>query len=290
MTEENNLEHREIFDAQGSIFDQRAASFDKLSWVLNRDFLGAIFAEISEFVHAYRKSGREAKRYLDVGTGTGEVLRYLSGTTYTQEQGLLTNAIGVGLDVSKNMIKLASQKLSNIPRIELVNGSIMQNEFEDKSFDFIVCRNAFHHFSDPGLALKEMERLVKPNGRIFLIEGVAPDNFTLAKWKDILLLRDTGRNPDVLLSQENIAEFFRRLGTFPRKTVSLTAIPMLVSNWLSNALISADTRDEIMTGLNRLSKNPEFSERFWLLTTKKFPEAEKDYEFKKRSMLVELIV
>jgi len=282
------MANTKVFDAQASIFDQRAASFDKLSWVLNRDFLGGIFAEIAGFIHAYAKSGKEVERYLDVGTGTGEVLRYLSGL-YTEDQGLLTHATGVGLDVSKNMLQLASRKLGDNRRIELINGSILENDFEDKSFDFIVCRNAFHHFSDLTLALSEMKRLVNPDGRIFIIEGVAPDNFTLSRWKDILLLRDTGRNPDVLLSLENIEEFFKKLGAFPNNVVPLTSVPMLISNWLSNALITAETRNEIMASLNRLSKS-EFSERFGLVPTRKVPESEKDYAFKKRSALVELIV
>lgn len=272
-------------DIQRVIFNERANSFDTLGWVSNRDFLGHIFEIIYKFVEEQKLKGIIIKKFLDVGTGTGEVLKYLSDIYL--HQGLLSDAIGIGIDISERMIEIAKSKLSLSKRIGLINCSLYDNDLEYDSFDFIICRNAFHHFRDPDFALVEMRKLTRKNGKIFIIEGVAPNNYTLGKWKDILTLKDIGRN-NIYLSIENIKDFFENNYRLNVKCTELTPVKMLLSNWLDNAVITDDTRKEIIKRVNKLYKDDLFREQFGLEQTKKEPFDEKDYVFKKRSVLIEI--
>lgn len=276
-------------DIQTFIFNERAKSFDKLSWVSNLDFLGNVFTKIFSFVDSEAKVGRHIQRYLDVGTGTGEVLKFLSENY--REQNLLLNTVGYGIDISDKMIQKAKEKLNNKKNILLFNRSIYEHDLEYKSFDFIICRNAFHHFNDPDGALTEMRKLVREGGRIYIIEGVAPNNFTLLKWKDVLQLKDLGRNSNVFLSLENIKDFFEtnyKLSSV--EVTSLTPVIMQLSNWLDNAILTSDSRKEIIHLVSKLNKDDQFRDQFGLSILKKTPEEEKDFEFKKRSALIDILV
>lgn len=274
-------------DVQRVIFNERAKSFDTLSWVSNRDFLGHIFNIIYKFVEEQKLKGISIQKYLDVGTGTGEVLKYLSEIYI--DQNLLSDAIGIGIDISERMIEIAKTKLTYNKKIGLLNCSLYDSELEYNSFDFIICRNAFHHFYDPGYALEEMKKLSRNNGKIFIIEGVAPNNYTLDKWKNILTLKDIGRN-NVYLSMENIKEFFEINYKLHIKYTELTPVNMLLSNWLDNAVITDDTRREIIIMTNKLFKDELFKNQFGLEQIIKAPVSKKDYEFKKRSVLIEVDV
>lgn len=76
-----------------------------------------------------------------------------------------------GLDISKTFVELARKNAENSGisvRFEQGNASGMP--FADGSFDFLVCRAAFKNFADPGGALSEMRRVLKPGGRGLVID------------------------------------------------------------------------------------------------------------------------
>jgi ubiquinone/menaquinone biosynthesis C-methylase UbiE len=280
---------RRLLDAQALIFDKRAGSFDRLAWVSDREFLGNILARISHFITDYRKLGRRVTSYIDIGTGTGEVLKYFR-QHFGREQKLLIDAEATGLDVSKEMIAIASSKLGDDQQVKLVRGSVYDRLFEEHSFDFAICRNAFHHFGDPSFAVDEMRRLVRKGGMIFIVEGVAPDNYTLRKWSSVLLARDTGRNPAVLLSKENVENAFEdHFGAQKVRVFDLPAVPMLLSEWLNNAVITQDSRVEIISRIRRLFKDETFRHRFGIQRIRESSAAHRirDYRLKKRSVMVE---
>jgi ubiquinone/menaquinone biosynthesis C-methylase UbiE len=274
---------------QAFIFNHRAVSFDKLQWVKDQDFLGNIFLSIHNFVDNYHKSGNKVKKILDVGTGTGEVIKYFVDR-YMNEQQILVETTFVGIDVSQEMLKIAKQKLKYYPNVEFINNSIINHNLDYQSFDLIICRNSFHHFEAPDQALQEMKKLLRPSGKIFIIEGVAPDSKTLLKWKEILLLRDTGRNSSILLSLENIKPYFENNFCITTEISELTPVTILLSNWLNNALITNDLRFEIISRVDKLSKDETFSHKFGLVSTKKNPSWCKDYQFKKKSALIQISI
>ena len=71
----------------------------------------------------------------------------------------------VGLDLSSEMLRHA-RKFSD----QLVLGNSQQLPFKDKSFDLVFCRSLLHHLPNPGLAVKEISRVLKPGGELVLVD------------------------------------------------------------------------------------------------------------------------
>lgn len=69
----------------------------------------------------------------------------------------------VGLDISLSLLESSK---GIIP----VQGSGMQLPFRSELFDFAICAAALHHMPDPELALKEVIRVLKPDGILGILE------------------------------------------------------------------------------------------------------------------------
>ena len=54
--------------------------------------------------------------------------------------------------------------------VEFRLGSASDMPFEDGQFDFLFCRAAFKNFAQPGRALQEMYRVLKPDGRALIVD------------------------------------------------------------------------------------------------------------------------
>ena len=78
----------------------------------------------------------------------------------------------VGVDVSGEML-LAARQLAMEKRLdncEFIQGSALQLPFANDSFDAIHCWDFFHHVADVPRTIAEIERVLKPNGRLIATE------------------------------------------------------------------------------------------------------------------------
>jgi SAM-dependent methyltransferase len=96
-------------------------------------------------------------RYLEVGTGTGD-----DALAFAVRFG--TSVVGV--DSSRVMVEEARRRGSS----EAVVADAHALPFEDESFDGAWADRTFQHLADPGAALVEMARVVKPDGRIVVVD------------------------------------------------------------------------------------------------------------------------
>jgi len=276
------------------IFNRRADTFDVLPWVTNREFMGDIFKVFYYFLEDYKKESITNRiNFLDVGTGTGEVLKYF--LEMYPKQGILRDAYGEGIDISEKMLKIANKKLDSfktLQRVIISQQSIYQQDIKKEFYDFIICRNSFHHFQLIDESLEIMYKILKKNGAIFIIEGMAPNKNTLDLWKDVLKIKDVGRNNKIFLSYDTIELFFskytKNLNLEVIKPIILTPVAMLVSQWLNNYPFNdKDSKvGEILEILNKLRKKRYFVEKFGLKRRIKDPYEKQDYEIKKRSALI----
>lgn len=76
-----------------------------------------------------------------------------------------------GLDISETFVDIAraNATAANV-RVDFRQGNASAMRFPDSRFDFILCRAAFKNFSQPGEALAEMHRVLKPGGRALIID------------------------------------------------------------------------------------------------------------------------
>ena len=113
-----------------------------------------------------------AKRVAGEVAPGGSVLEVAPGPGYFAiELAKLADYRVTGLDISETFVQIANANAreANVPaRFERGDASSMP--FEDRQFDYLVCRAAFKNFSRPLAALNEMYRVLKPGGRALIID------------------------------------------------------------------------------------------------------------------------
>ncbi|MCS6977093.1 MAG: class I SAM-dependent methyltransferase [Gemmatales bacterium] len=142
---------------------QAQAQFDAWSDSYDQSWLQAAFFRPSHellFRHLHLRTGR----LLDIGCGTGlflaEVLVRCPGVEV------------VGLDLSEKMTAQAVRRLRTWPdRAAIVRGDSGRLPFRNDSFDAVTCSHSFHHYPDQERVVAEMHRVLRPGGRLLLIDG-----------------------------------------------------------------------------------------------------------------------
>ena len=99
---------------------------------------------------------RPGQRVLDVACGTGVLARSLA------ERVGPTGSV-VGLDVNAGMLAVAKRKA---PALEWREARAEALPFPENSFDAVVSQFGLMFFEDPRLALQEMQRVLRPGGRL----------------------------------------------------------------------------------------------------------------------------
>jgi phosphatidylethanolamine/phosphatidyl-N-methylethanolamine N-methyltransferase len=126
-------------------------------------------------------------RILEVGVGTGKNIPYYpNGAEVT------------AVDFSPKMLERAkrrAQRAGNRAGLQLMDAQALA--FSDGSFDSAVATFVFCSVPDPVLGLSEVRRVLKPGGRLYLLEHVRSDWPVLGRLMDFvnpLFLRMTGAN------------------------------------------------------------------------------------------------
>lgn len=99
-------------------------------------------------------------RVLDIGCGTGELLTRLAAKYPTARL--------AGLDPVPEMLEIARGKLS--AKVDLQVGWANALPWPDGRFDVVVSCNMFHYITHPVDAMREMERVLRPGGRIVITD------------------------------------------------------------------------------------------------------------------------
>ena len=102
---------------------------------------------------------------LDVATGTGDfIFDLLNHTAVTKV---------IGLDFSKEMLTVAgqkSQKSNQSNQIELIKGDVHDLPFQDGRFICVTVGFGTRNFVNVPLAIAEMARVIKPKGKLVILE------------------------------------------------------------------------------------------------------------------------
>ncbi|MPZ23360.1 MAG: methyltransferase domain-containing protein [Dehalococcoidia bacterium] len=96
-------------------------------------------------------------RVLDVACGAGGDVAQLISSGWEAH----------GLEPSKRMLDLARERNGGTEEKTLLARGIAEAlPYRDASFDRVMCKGSFDHFADPQLALAEIRRVLRPNGRL----------------------------------------------------------------------------------------------------------------------------
>lgn len=119
-----------------------------------------------------RMNVQKGTKALDVCCGTGDWSFALAGAVGNKGE-------VIGLDFSKNMLSVAENKMRNTHyrNLKFIHGNAMELPFEDNTFDYVTIGFGLRNVPDYMTVLKEMHRVVKPNGQVVCLETSQPTVF-----------------------------------------------------------------------------------------------------------------
>lgn len=186
------------FDQQAEIHDQLVYQDQEFSFHPRYD------EALQRIVHLI--DPKPGEQGLDIGAGTGNLVQLLHQR----------NARMTAIDQSKEMLAKCKEKN---PTVETKLGNFLAIPYLDHSFDFIVTSYAFRHLSEEQkqLAIDEMKRVLKPQGRIALLDLMYMDEQDQERIQHMLYENNQGHIVRELESKclayvNNVVQQFKNLG------------------------------------------------------------------------------
>ena len=107
-------------------------------------------------------SDRPIAELLDLGTGTGRILQVFAPRIKR----------GLGIDSSREMLAVARANLEapNLRHCQVRHGDIYNLPVPDASCDAVTIHHVLHFLDNPGAAVTEAARTLKPGGRLLIVD------------------------------------------------------------------------------------------------------------------------
>ena len=180
-------------------FARNAAHWDRLRslYVAEADVEAAILAAAGP---------GPFERLVDLGSGTGRMLTLLGERAQ----------LAIGLDLSQQMLNIARRRTgeAGLSHCELRHGDIFATRLPDGFSDLVMVHQVLHYLSDPAAALAEAGRLVRPGGRLLVID-FAPHGLEY--------LREAHQHRRLGFSDAEILRWFDLAGLVPGEPTTLPA-------------------------------------------------------------------
>ncbi|HZQ37246.1 MAG TPA: class I SAM-dependent methyltransferase [Dehalococcoidia bacterium] len=124
-------------------------------------------------------------RVLDLGCGTGAMAELLAARSGLRHD-------PVGIDVSRELLRLGAQRLGAGRRVELVAAGASRLPFADESFHLVIAAHLFRYLEDDTLyrMLMEAHRVLRPGGILFGWEFAPTSSRRLNRFHQWLLSRE----------------------------------------------------------------------------------------------------
>jgi demethylmenaquinone methyltransferase / 2-methoxy-6-polyprenyl-1,4-benzoquinol methylase len=143
-----------------AMFDRIARVYDRMNFVMT-----------AGMHHRWRERAvdharlRPGDRALDVATGTGDLALAL-------ERRVRPGGEAIGLDFSESMLEMARAKA---PGLRFDRGNALELPYANGEFDAATVGFGARNFSDLPRGLAEMARVVRPGGRVVILEITTPE-------------------------------------------------------------------------------------------------------------------
>lgn len=111
------------------------------------------------------------KKILDIATGTGD---------FAIEALKLSPEKVIGVDISEGMLAVGKKKMAKLGHddvIELQLGDSERLLFDDNNFDAVIVAFGVRNFENLEKGLQDMFRVLKPNGKVVILEFSRPSVF-----------------------------------------------------------------------------------------------------------------
>ena len=144
------------------------------NWEEAREYDAMDFTQVNqEFTELAIELGPETGLILDAGPGTARIPILIA---QRRSQWQIT-----GIDLSANMLFIGNQNVEQAgleQQIKLEQIDSKQLPYPDATFDMVISNSIVHHLTNPLLFFQEIQRLLKPQGGIFLRDLTRPSSET----------------------------------------------------------------------------------------------------------------
>lgn len=152
--------------------------------------------------------------FLDIGTGTGRILELLAERVER----------GMGIDLSAEMLTVARTNLerANLRNVHVRQGDMYNMPVEDQSIDLATLHLVLHYSDDPALVIQEAARVLRPDGRLVIVDFQAHNEEQL---------RAEHKHHRLGFDDEEIQTWFQNCGMQAEAPTGLQGDPLTVKIW-----------------------------------------------------------
>lgn len=194
-------------ETAAAYFRANAATWDRVRslYVDEREVEQALLGLLPE---------REVQDLLDIGTGTGRIVELVG------RRGVRA----VGVDSSRDMLGVARANLerARLPHCQVRFADAYQLPMPAASFDAVTIHQVLHYLDDPGEAIAEAARVLRPGGRLVVVD-FAPH--------ELDQLRAEHAHRRLGFADGEMEQWLRRAGLEPAPRLVLPGDPLTVVLW-----------------------------------------------------------
>ena len=152
--------------------------------------------------------------FLDIGTGTGRILELLAEKVER----------GMGIDVSSEMLTVARTNLeaANLRNVHVRQGDMYNIPVDDQSIDLATLHLVLHYSDDPRQVIEEAARVLRPNGRLVIVDFLTHNEEQL---------RSEHRHHRLGFDDDEITDWLTQSGLQADTPVGLQGDPLTVKIW-----------------------------------------------------------
>lgn len=157
------------------MFNSIAVKYDLLNHILSVHIDKLWRKKLIRLIAATQQN-KTSINILDLATGTGDLAIAASS---------ITNATITGLDIAKEMIKIAENKINALNKSSQIKFQVADAEaipFSDNTFDIVMVSFGVRNYSNLQKGLSESLRVLKPKGYLFVMEFSTPTYFPVKQF------------------------------------------------------------------------------------------------------------
>ncbi len=166
----------------GAVFDSVAGKYD-----LMNDVMSAGIHRAWKNWYVWQTGVKPGEAVLDLAAGTGDITLRLAKRMRGKGAGADIEGRLVSSDINAAMLKIGEERLTNkgwLKNLEFVIANAEALPFADNSFDLITMAFGLRNVTHQDKALAEMARVLKPGGRVLVLEFSRPKNAVINRFYD----------------------------------------------------------------------------------------------------------